>query len=119
MSSDTVSRDEYSEYSADSENSDGFQSCSEEMKLSNSSETNLSEMNPSEMNTSDMNLSKMKPSKKNSSKTETVESLTKLLDNPSLTSAQRQHLCEKIAWKRGANELHRRRNELAVLGQLR
>ncbi len=55
----------------------------------------------------------------NSSETETVESLTKLLDNPSLTSAQRQNLCSKIAWKRGVNELNRRRNEAAVLGQLR
>ncbi len=48
-----------------------------------------------------------------------INSLTKLLNDPSLTSSERQNLCEKIAWKRGANELNQRRNEAAVLGQLR
>ncbi len=101
MGNDTVSRAEYSESNEDSYDSE-------------------QEINFPEMNSSEMHFSKMKPSETNLSKMKSSEinSLTKLLNDPSLTSAKRQNLCRKIAVEKGAEEFDRRRNEAAVLGQL-
>ncbi len=83
LGSGVVSRDEYSEHNADSEDSGEFQTCSEEMIPS---ETSLSNMNSSDTNPS-----------------------VKLLNNSSLTSTERKNLCWEIGMKENSKRLDRMR----------